>query len=459
MEMSLRFAFMLVTTPTACGIALWRPFWGLICLVFLYYFRPEVWNAPTWFRPIFWITVAVAVGWATRERVFRWHPLMSLSIAVLIGHLASSMTAVDDPNRALDCTITLSKLIVVQFLAIQLVDTPKKVSLYLWANVLGMIWNTKTVLYLGLTGAGVTEDMRVDVGVGQGGGANYLAMIFVMFLPILIMKFQNGSRRERTLSIMLLPLMTLCVVFTGSRSGFIGVGAVMLHQLFRSNRKVLGFVSIVVMAVVGYLFTPDSHWDRFQQGVGTEDKRRDFAAQSRLLLWKAGMQMWRDYPILGVGPDNFTSLSPQYAGFYAGREAERYTPGVKKAGMVAHNTWVQTLAEGGIISAFPFLMMFFLVFYYLRKSRRIVPKHWPEYREFYLNSVIIEGMFIAFVVCAFFGSYIKIDFLWWHMGVVSALVLMAESRVNFVYDSIRKAKLRAQLEVRPQARATVPERI
>ena len=44
--MSLRFLFMLIGfTPAAVGSSLWKPFVGLCFLVFLYYFRPGIWNA------------------------------------------------------------------------------------------------------------------------------------------------------------------------------------------------------------------------------------------------------------------------------------------------------------------------------------------------------------------------------------------------------------------------------
>lgn len=444
--LSLRFAFMMVATPAACAIALWRPIWGLLCLVFMYYFRPDIYLAPQWFRPVFFITVAVAVGWATRVRTFSWHTLLTMSVLVLLGHLVSSLVAVEDVNLALDCTLTIGKLMVVQFLVVQLVDTPRKLNMFLWANVIGMLWNIKTVIYLGLTGDAVTEDLRVDVGVGQGGGANYLAMVLVMLLPIALINFQVGTPRERRFSFLIMPLILMAVVFTGSRSGFIGVGVVVLHQILRSQRKVLALVSAVILGTVGYVFTPEEHWERFEQGVAPEEgQRRDFAAESRLRLWKASFEMIKESPVLGIGPDNFGLVSPRYAGFYAGRDAAAYVPGLRKAGMVAHNTWIQTLAEGGILSGIPFVAMFVMTFVMLFRLRRRVPKDWPEYRTFHSLSVMLEGIFIGFVVCANFGSYIKVDFMWWYFGAVSALCLMVEERLTAARDRARRDIIAARL--------------
>ena len=50
--MSLRLLFMLLYAPSACVAGLTKPFWGLLALVAMYYFRPDVWGAPSWFRPV-----------------------------------------------------------------------------------------------------------------------------------------------------------------------------------------------------------------------------------------------------------------------------------------------------------------------------------------------------------------------------------------------------------------------
>jgi O-antigen ligase len=195
---------------------------------------------------------------------------------------------------------------------------------------------------------------------------------------------------------------------------------------------------------------PDYHIDRLQKGIGTgTGERRDFAAESRLLLWKAGLQMFRDSPVVGVGPDNYQILSPEYAGFYAGRTAEKYIPGVRRAGMVTHNTWIQTLAEGGVVTAIPFVSMFVLGFLFLVRARRRIPRTWPEWKDVYTLSVILEGMFLGFCVCAFFGSYIKIDFLWWYLGTIGALSLAVEDRLAHFHEARKRAVIASRLRHGP----------
>ncbi len=419
--MSLRFLFMLMYTPTACAVSLWRPFYGLLMLVFLYYFRPEIWNAPTWFRPILFITVACLIGWAMHVRTLRFHPLMAVSLACLLGTLAGALMAKGDREVALGATWILTKLMIVQFLTMQLVDTPKKINQFLWANVSGMLWNLKTII---VTGAGGGDLERVNVAAGQGGGANYLALVLIMMMPFFAMRFQHGSRREKMFILVLFPFYVLGAVFTGSRGGILQMMAVMSYLIFKSKKKAVGFATAALCGIIVLTFLPQAQWDRLKQGVGPSETR-DFAAQSRILLWKAGWTMFREDPALGKGMDNYPLLSPRYVGFYAGRTPRPYTPGSRGPGFVAHSTWFQALGEGGLAMSLPLFALFPMAFYFLWKTRKVALKP-PWNQEFYVISISMAGLWIAFCVGSTFGSLMKIDFLWWYMGLTAAIHLTAQ---------------------------------
>jgi O-antigen ligase len=160
-----------------------------------------------------------------------------------------------------------------------------------------------------------------------------------------------------------------------------------------------------------------------KQGIGPAEQR-DFAAQSRILLWKASWTMFRQNPVLGKGLDNYQLLSPQYVGFYAGPTPRRYTPGSTGPGFVAHSTWFQALGEGGIVMSIPLFALFPMAFYFLWRARRVALKP-PWRQEFYVLSIAMAGLWIAFCVASTFGSLLKIDFLWWYMGLTAAIHLTA----------------------------------
>lgn len=423
--MPLRLLAMLIYTPVACVVAVVAPYLGLLALVVMYYFRPSIWESPEWFRPVFFLTAAVGLGWALRARTLRFTPLMGLSLVVLLMLLLSAVQAKASVDDGVAMVWVVAKIMVVQFLVLQLCDTPRKINGFLWANVAGMLWNVKTIMVKGLRGGDLESVGRVDVGVGQGGGANYLAMVLVMTLPFFFVKFLHGSRRERRAAVVLTPFYLLSVIFCGSRGGFLALFLTGMYMMFRTQRKALGTAVAAAGMLLVVLLIPQTQWERLEKGLGAEG-RRDFAARSRLLLWEAGWDMFKDYPVLGVGPDNFQHLSPAYAGFYASKTFDPYEPGVDKPGFVAHSTWVQTVAEGGLLVSVPFFLLFFLAWRNLVGVRRLPIRDPDLKRRLDGHSLALEGLFVAFIIASTFGSHMKIDFLWWYLGLVGALQLVAQ---------------------------------
>ena len=448
---SLRFIFMVLYTPAACAIGLVRPFYGLLALVGMYYFRPAIWGAPDWFRPTLWITIAVSVGWLLRIRTFRFSGLLTLSVVTLLMMMASALLVAKDQDLAIGAVWILTKVIIVGFLTLQLVDTLPKLNMFLWTNVIGMLWNMKTILYLGLVAGGVSENVRVDVGVGQGGGSNYLAMILVMTLPFFYMKIMRGQRWEKRFATMAAPIYVLGVVLTGSRGGFLALFVTGIYVIMRSNRKALGLVAMGVAAIIFFLALPESQWDRFKKGVG-EAENRDASAQSRIELWRASWTMFQESPLLGKGPDNFQRLSPRYAGFYAGHTFRKYKEGVRGRGFVAHSTWFQTLAEGGLAVLFPFMSLFALAFVNLAMVRQLPIRAPPIKQALYSHSIALEGLWVAFMTASSFGSHIKIDFLWWYMGLTSALLIIGQGEVRKEQALLRAASTSRLRTLEPAAR-------
>jgi hypothetical protein len=72
--------------------------------------------------------------------------------------------------------------------------------------------------------------------------------------------------------------------------------------------------------------------------------REELTSAGRLGLWRAGLRMWWDNPILGVGPTNFSRFSRSYASRETGsRDSE--------TNFDAHSMFVTILAETGVVGA------------------------------------------------------------------------------------------------------------
>jgi O-antigen ligase len=134
--------------------------------------------------------------------------------------------------------------------------------------------------------------------------------------------------------------------------------------------------------------------------------------------------MFGEFPITGVGLDNYQALSPKYVGVYAGKGEFKYIPGVKGRGFVTHSTWFQSLAEGGLLLSVPFFLMFPVAWAALSRVKRLrVPGEAGA--TLVEQALVLKGVMLAFIVSSSFGSHLKIDFMWWYFGAVAALQLIA----------------------------------
>jgi O-antigen ligase len=127
----------------------------------------------------------------------------------------------------------------------------------------------------------------------------------------------------------------------------------------------------VVLAVVSIPSLRESLISRIaeaqSQDVGTN------TLLSRLMVWGLAWQFFQSHPVLGIGPKNFTLFSPQFLDL----EETGWIEGAD-----AHNIWLQTLAEGGVIGFITYLPLCFgilaLAYSRLRDSQ------WADVRPFLL---------------------------------------------------------------------------
>ena len=48
---------------SASGASLFRPYWGMLMLAVLYFFRPDMYGAEEFVTPVKWLTIAVLLGY------------------------------------------------------------------------------------------------------------------------------------------------------------------------------------------------------------------------------------------------------------------------------------------------------------------------------------------------------------------------------------------------------------
>jgi putative inorganic carbon (HCO3(-)) transporter len=216
----------------------------------------------------------------------------------------------------------------------------------------------------------------------------------------------------------------LAILVCGSRGAVVGAAAVVLAASLRTPKRARAGILLILFLCSIFFVMPGAVVQRFQSA---ENWRNDPNTFSRLMLWKAGLWMWEDHPIFGVGPENFP---------YAFVSNIRYTslfPGGDQK-WVAHSLYVQTLAELGLVGFLPFLLLIFLFLRLNAKTRKEALARNPAGRGS-LEYCLAAGLDLAMVGYLTSGVFLAVLYyphLWILLGLSGAVhrLCLSQPRVE-----------------------------
>ena len=197
--------------------------------------------------------------------------------------------------------------------------------------------------------------------------ANDLATFLVTAMPIaLYVVHSAGTASRRVLGMTALAVLTLALVYTGSRGGFIALLAAVAFVNFGYRAIPLRWrvSATVLVAVVVLGAASDRYWA--QMGTIMSDADYNHTEETgRMQIWRRGVGYMLQFPVFGVGPNNFGAAEGTLSPF-----AERQQLGRGVKWNAAHNSYVQVGAELGIPGLLLFVGMIASAFVALRRSNR-----------------------------------------------------------------------------------------
>jgi len=166
--------------------------------------------------------------------------------------------------------------------------------------------------------------------------ANALALLVTIGIPIAFyLAYRPGTRGKRLRYVYLafIPAALLSVFLAGSRTG--GATAVfavalllILRQVGNWRAKILLIAAIVVGFICAVEVVPRALLARQLEGT------KSHTFQTRLELWHAGLEIFRDHPLVGTGVSTYRTVAPTY---------------IKTHHVVPHNTYIALASEEGIV--------------------------------------------------------------------------------------------------------------
>lgn len=153
--------------------------------------------------------------------------------------------------------------------------------------------------------------------------------------------FTARDPRERGLAGAVLAATIVALVATLTRSAWIG--AVVAFALVLALRAPRGLLALGAVVAAAYLFAPGALRERLYSAFDPSHPWN----RERVLMWQAGMRMFADHPVFGVG---LQDLHPMYERYRSPIAAERVGH--------LHNVFVQVAATMGTVglAAFAWLL-------------------------------------------------------------------------------------------------------
>ena len=242
--------------------------------------------------------------------------------------------------------------------------------------------------------------------------AGVLSLVLLANLPRLL----PGARLPRWPTLpWLVSLVGLLATYTrGAWLGFV-VGVLALIPATRKGRRLLlgGLIVLGLITLAG----PQHLRQRFLT-MGDPD---DPTVKERVYMWRSGLTMWRQHPVLGVGPGG---VKREYAS-YALPEA------VKKRTGHVHNTPLQVLVERGVLGLAAWVWIW--AAFYARGIRllRRLPSEARQERALVAGSLAaITGFLIAGLSEHNFGDSEVVMVAWTLMALPWALEQAQEPRAS-----------------------------
>lgn len=336
-------------------------------------------------------------------------PVLTFTLLGFLLWSAASTVWAADRSATVHNATRLAQLVALIFVAYSAVRTTRQLGVLLGAFLVGAVATSVYALANG----------TVHYGRLTGGIFDPNAFAAEMAVAIVVAVFLLVARPRLGVGLLLvaalLPI-SAAYVQAGSRSGFLALGAALLVAVLIGGSLRGGLVTIVCvivglgLAYYAYAAPPQLRARVASIGSGAQ------ADPVRADTWHIALRMAHDYPLAGVGLGNFPAREADYV---ITTLDVTQVKSLHNFQLVAHNTYLEILAELGLIGA---LLFGGVVLMTLGRALAVLPalRGPVTSTEVYLRLIIVAN--VAFLTSAIFVSdqYSKQLWLLFALAVAAA---------------------------------------
>jgi len=380
-------------------VILSRPYVGVIVWSWLGYMNPHrlAWGfaASFPFAQIVAITTVIAMLFSKEPKRIPWSREVVVLTIFLLWMCITTITALE-PDRALMALIKVLKVQFMTYVTLMLMVKRERLHMLVWTIALSIgFFGVKGGIFTILTGGNYLVWGPDNSFIA---GNNGLAVAMLMILPLFYYLSLQDTRKLVRSGIFLAMFFTMVAILgTHSRGALLGVVAVVLFLIIKSEKRVGLLLSAFIILPLILTFMPDAWWER----MGTiQTYEEDASAMGRINSWWFAFNLASDR-IMGGG---FEPIKHVWFIIYAPDPDDLHD---------FHSIYFQVLGEHGFIGLGLFLLLGGFTWrtatWVISKSRGIDELKWASdlcrALQVSLVAYIISG---AFLELAYFDFYYHI---------------------------------------------------
>lgn len=340
-----------ITFAVLCLLIVARPVWGIIIIGASF---PVAGILP----PVGFTTSAYPLlGAATllgygREFVFEKSQTPIVTLSHVLACILIAWITLSNPPAAFSIgdrvwLWTYVQLLALMFLTTQLMKHEHEHRALMATYVIGAIISAYVAVHqvqFGLSSAASLRARGLAEGANDAGRYYVLAVVFLAHL-----RHAYTKRWLKVLSIAAIVILLAGLAATVSRTSvlllLLGIGLMLIERTKLLKERLFEFG--LAIAAAALLVVPVEYW-RIVSGIVVSIVQGQDSVGFRYMQWDAGLAMWADHPVAGVGIGQFENHSVYYGTNFIPFYGLRWS---------AHNTYVTMLAETGLVGFLLFLAL------------------------------------------------------------------------------------------------------
>lgn len=347
----------------------------------------------------------------------------SLTVAIIFLFVAMALSIPGSAwkGRSVDTMFTVFKMFSLYIMIIATIDTETKLRQFMWVYILMVALVVGEPFVGTFTGSAIWDyhrgypKLKGMTGLWEhpnslgGFAAGNLAFLYYMY-------FAEKKTLGRVFLIGLGAVSLGTIVYTGSRTAYVGVIGLGIIVWLRSSRKGLTLAAIPFLLALVWILAPEAYKNQFLS-IGTAgsvvqgEESDDGSMNDRWEIITDAVAIFLDHPILGVGVDAFMAAR--------GERFDRWQD--------THNLYLQVLTNIGIIGAVAFLVLLYRIFDSLNKAKQALNLNRTGstlWLESLANGV---GAFLgARLIVGMFGMDLYENYWWLAAGLAGVLLRLTD---------------------------------